>query len=504
MGALALVVACACAVPGRGRFPDRAPLRVEPEKPFSPAPPAVDRGDRAGGADDQVFFEWDQKMAFAPRLPAQNVNSLDEVPDSSFFTNRVAGVTAEDVRRGGEYGDPLADEGPIEVVGAKTAGVTGGMVVKDARGQKFVLKFDPIGRYGLLSGCEAATSRLLWAAGYNVPDNRVVYFEPGRLVPSKDDGAPAPETIAYVLSRAARTPDGRIRALASKFVDGKVLGAMPWRGTRAGDPNDRVRHELRRELRGLKYLYVWVADPDAKIGNSLDAWQEDPRARGKGLVKHYLIDLGTSLGASGNGSAAAGWWFSFAWRAGNYHEGVEDAFRSAAEKDASRAVRREREGDDYLWTGIDPEVDPEKYRWLWYNAAFERADARDAAWAARLLTHLDEAKIRAAIEAADWPADVTDRVVERLLARKRSLLGHVFRKASALDAPHIKGTRVCARDLSRLFSDKLVQGGSDTLVCAAPPAADGYHVLSLQGGGRAMKVHVLRGGDELRIVGVER
>src|SRR5688572_7210811 len=229
--AAVVCVVTACTSPGRGRFPDRAPLLREPEKTFSPPPPKWEATDRGSATDDQVFYEWDQRMALEPTLSAQNVNSLDEAPDSSFFMNRIGRVTAKEVRHGGEQGAGLDAGGEIEVVAAKSGGVTGGMRVKDRRGNQFLLKFDPPGRYGLLSGSEAATSRLLWAAGYNVPDNRVVYIDPVRFVPSKDEGGPGRQEIDWALSRAARAPDGKVRALASKFIGGKLLGPMHWRGT---------------------------------------------------------------------------------------------------------------------------------------------------------------------------------------------------------------------------------------------------------------------------------
>jgi len=67
----------------------------------------------------------------APR--AKNVNSIDEVPDSSWFTNRAGlrRLTAEDVANG-----PDTDDGPAPgrwtITSSKSDGVTPGFTVKDS------------------------------------------------------------------------------------------------------------------------------------------------------------------------------------------------------------------------------------------------------------------------------------------------------------------------------------------------------------------------------------
>ena len=80
---------------------------------------------------------------------AKNVNTVDEVPDSSWFTNRIGHrpLTPEDVARG-----PDTTSGPAAgawtVTSSKSDGVTPGFTVKDANGQRWFLKFDPPGYRG--------------------------------------------------------------------------------------------------------------------------------------------------------------------------------------------------------------------------------------------------------------------------------------------------------------------------------------------------------------------
>ena len=49
-----------------------------------------------------------------------------------------------------------------------------GFQVVDAKGRKFMLKFDPAGRTGLTTGAEMIGGRIFHAAGYNVPGSQVV------------------------------------------------------------------------------------------------------------------------------------------------------------------------------------------------------------------------------------------------------------------------------------------------------------------------------------------
>src|SRR5205085_2823563 len=104
-----------------------------------------------------------------------------------------------------------------------------------------------------------------------------------------------------VLRRVARDPQGRYRCLASRLLAGKPLGPFAYEGRRADDPEDRVPHELRRELRGLWTLCAWVNHADSRSANTLDMWVTDG---GRSFVRHHLIDFGATLGAGGNGPKA--------------------------------------------------------------------------------------------------------------------------------------------------------------------------------------------------------
>src|SRR4029450_466097 len=96
-----------------------------------------------------------------------------------------------------------------------------------------------------------------------------------------------------------RTKDGSIRALASRYVPGKVVGQYRYTGTRPDDPNDIYPHERRRELRGLHVFAAWLNHDDARSINSIDTYVEED---GRHYIRHYLQDFGSNLG-SGSTSA---------------------------------------------------------------------------------------------------------------------------------------------------------------------------------------------------------
>src|SRR5262249_3402523 len=101
------------------------------------------------------------------------------------------------------------------------------------------------------------------------------------------------------LKNTPRMPDGRIRALASRYVPGTVVGQFRYTGTRSDDPNDIYPHERRRELRGLRVFAAWLNHDDARSLNSIDTHGEEA---GRHYIRHYLQDFGSNLG-SGSTSA---------------------------------------------------------------------------------------------------------------------------------------------------------------------------------------------------------
>ena len=113
---------------------------------------------------------------------AANVNALDEVPDSSWYTNRhhIRHMDTAALQRGPNTGKP-PDLTSAVITKAKTEGVSPGMLVTDATGQAYLIKFDDFNYPNLQSGAEVISTKILYAAGYNVPENYVAYMDASKL-----------------------------------------------------------------------------------------------------------------------------------------------------------------------------------------------------------------------------------------------------------------------------------------------------------------------------------
>ena len=57
-------------------------------------------------------------------------------------------------------------------------------------------------------------------------------------------------------------------------------------------------HEHRRELRALRIFGAWTNLTDMKAGNTLDTLLTE---NGRGVVRHYLQDVGSTFGIGANG-----------------------------------------------------------------------------------------------------------------------------------------------------------------------------------------------------------
>src|SRR5215203_5994749 len=109
---------------------------------------------------------------------ATNTNTVDEVPDSSWFTNRVGprmsgSLDVAALVKGADTGTGPAD-GRWTITGRKGEGVTPGFTIKDSSGEIYWIKFDPKGYPEMASGAEVISTKLFHAFGYHVPENYLV------------------------------------------------------------------------------------------------------------------------------------------------------------------------------------------------------------------------------------------------------------------------------------------------------------------------------------------
>jgi hypothetical protein len=230
------------------------------------------------------------------------VNTLGEVPDSSWFTNRdTSSLSIEAVKTGGRaHGGP---QPPYTVVAAKTEGVSTGFRIHDARGRLFFVKADPPANPEMATAADVMGALFLYAAGYNVPENYILVGRREDFKLSKDakikgiagkDRRLSETELRQIFDRIPREADGSIRLMASLSLPPKIAGPFRYAGVRSDDPNDLVPHEQRRDLRGLAVLFAWLNHTDAKGENSLDTVEGDGE---NARFVHHLLDFGDSFGS---------------------------------------------------------------------------------------------------------------------------------------------------------------------------------------------------------------
>jgi hypothetical protein len=230
------------------------------------------------------------------------VNTLGEVPDSSWFTNRdISSLSIEALKKGGRtHGGPKS---PYTVVAAKTEGVSTGFRIRDARGLLYFVKGDPPSNPEMATAADVLGALFLYAAGYNVPENYILVgreeeFHLSEKATFKSTYGKNRRLTAgqlrQIFDQIPREPDGRIRLMASLSLPPKIVGPFRYAGVRSDDPNDLVPHQQRRDLRGLAVLFAWLNHTDAKGENSLDTVEgEGENAR----FVHHLLDFGDCFGS---------------------------------------------------------------------------------------------------------------------------------------------------------------------------------------------------------------
>ena len=174
---------------------------------------------------------------------AMNVNTLDEVPDSSWFKNRITQRPIDDAElvRGPNSVEALHAQGWVIVAGKNTGLQPGFRAVISGASDKqlYQIEFDPPGYPGLATGAEMIGTLLYHTLGYHVVENYIVYVDPATITIDPKatyrdrDGRRKSftrTTLEHVLWRAGRSPDGTYRALASRFAPGKPAGQFRYHG----------------------------------------------------------------------------------------------------------------------------------------------------------------------------------------------------------------------------------------------------------------------------------
>ena len=423
---ITLLIAIASASPsGNGRtFYDDDPLTTEPETQNASA---------VQPWDIDLFWDLAVNLFGHPGDPALdvragNVNTIDEVPDSSWFTNRILArpLAIDEAVRG-----PLTGAGPApgqwSVVRPKQAGFAPGFTMRDAKGDLWFVSFDANGFPEAATGAIAVANKIFWALGYWQVENYIVSVRPDQLVigesatvvpPSGKERAMKLGDIESVLKRSHRSADGSYRAIAARAIPGKPLGGFKYPGTRPDDPNDIVPHEHRRELRALKVFGAWTNLVDMKAGNTLDTLIT---ADGRSLVRHYLQDVGSTFGTGANAPREydEGWEYLFegglTWKR-LYTLGFFIRPWQTVQYEDNAAIGR-FEGEVF---------DPLEWKPRVPTAATRRARPDDNFWAARRVMAFSDDMIRAIVETGQYTDPQARKLLADVLIARRDRIGQTY------------------------------------------------------------------------------
>jgi hypothetical protein len=223
-----------------------------------------------------------------------------------------------------------------------------------------------------------------------------------------------------------RAADGTIRALASRFVPGKVVGQFRFTGTRSDDPNDIFPHERRRELRGMRVFAAWLNHDDARSINSIDTYVTD---EGRRYVRHYLQDFGSNLG-SGSTSAQQP-------RGGNEYliEKSQIGKGLAGLGFYTRDWTRVKYPTVPSLGNIEADFfDPAKWKTEYPNPAFIRMDAADAFWAASIVSRFSDEMIRAIVDTGELSdTNAVRQLGDIIIKRRDKVVAYWMTRTNPLD-----------------------------------------------------------------------
>jgi hypothetical protein len=458
-GSLLVVAVSAACASGLRPYPLRTPMwRDLDERPFSRKPEEYYSPFAWDAIDQTAFRPMSRFFAVDPAGQAQNVNALDEVADSSWFTNRIGRypLSPLDVARGPCAGRfPPDPDSPWLIKAGKPNGANPGFTF-EVNGAKYILKVDETLQGPRAVAADVVGSRLFHAAGYSVPCNRVVYFDRSilRIDPTAtvedSEGNKLPMTESHldsVFENAVRLRDGRYRALASLFLEGQPLGPFRYEGTRSDDPNDVIPHEDRRELRGMRVLSAWINHFDSREQNSLDMWIATDR--GRGFVRHDLLDFGESLGSLWQPPTLArqiGWAYYL-----DFGYMTEDFGTLGVIQHPWESLRFGPSGQVFGYFEAK-RFEPDEWRPGYPNPAFGRMQERDGAWMARIIARFTDRHVWAMVRTADLRDELLERELYRILSeRRRKILARYLGRLSPLGDPELRPgsaqTELCLRDL---------------------------------------------------------
>jgi hypothetical protein len=458
------------------------------------------------GADNMLFRPLSEAVGLGHHGEAVNVNSLDEVPDSSWFTNRIGAhsMSTEEVTRGacspGLVLDPDSSaDGTWIIDRGKDNGSSPGFRVKIPGKGQYLLKGETPGQPERPSAASVIGAAVYAAVGFNTSCEQIVYVRPSllKLAPGLTHkgnfGTTEPfdqKAVDKILADSPRRGD-LVRMQASAWLPGYLIGPFRYTGTRADDPNDIVPHDDRRELRGSRILAAWLDHFDAREQNSMDTWIAESDAgnakpdASPGHVVHYYLDTSDCFGSEWD-------WEQISRRLGysylaDWGDMARDLVTLGIPTRPWDRVRRAPAQEIFGFFNVK-DFEADEWKNEYPNAAFSRMTERDGAWMARILAHFTPDAVDALAELGSFsdPAR-TNYLASVLKGRLHKILNRYLTRLSPLTGVHMEGTdRLCAEDLAETrrlrlpaefrYSAQLSNGTSEKVLSVARQPGGGICV----------------------------
>ena len=359
------------------------------------------------------------------------MNTLDEVPDSSWFTNRIGvrDLTLTEIARGPNKFERLDATDWTVVRGKGPGGFHPGFVAQHPGdpGQVFQLEVDPVDHPQMATGAELIGTLVYHALGYHVEDVYAIRVDPARIKISekatiRDASGRRPfnqRDLDSILRLGARDREGRVYFSATRFHDGEPVGNFQYHGTRSDDPNDIHPHEHRRELRANHVFAAWLAHDDSRSVNTLDLLVE---ANGRKHVRHYMYDFGAILGSATR----------FAEPPSSNHETYLDKDASfAALASLGLAIPRylrvpRADGPPSAGAFDSTSFDPVRWKANYPNPAFGNMRPDDAFWGARLVARFSDDAIRTIVDQVRFDDPRAAAHITRVLIERRDAITRIW------------------------------------------------------------------------------
>jgi len=468
-------VACA---PGHAPFPLRAPVLRDQDldavrvacvrrpdhgdlRHVSCAPAPSDVPQIWTPLDHMVFRPISDTFSVRVSGEAANVNSLDEVPDSAWFTNRGAatGIATSTCDPSRILDPTRSADGTWVIDRGKTTGATPGFRVTVPKRGKYMFKADTPDQPEVPTAASVVGAAIYRAAGFNTACEQIVYFPPSLLKLSPglryrhsvaEDPKPFDErALQHVLDGAARRGP-LVRMHASAWIPGYLLGPFRYDGTRSDDPSDVIPHEDRRDLRGARLIAAWIDHVDARDANSMDAWVAEGAVPdgSPGHVVHYYLDTSDAFGPDFGPILTPRMGFSYTL---DWSDMAEDLLTLgvlrrpwfAGAGDPGFSVFRGFDVHSFV---------PSEWKMQYENPAFSRMTERDGAWMARILARFSREQVRALAQMAELTDPKNTEHLETVLeGRLERILARYLTRLAPIGELHVEARdRLCGLDLAQM------------------------------------------------------